>query len=71
METDKDTIQNDVVLQADEDTPTLNSHALEALKEFLAEQNRALSEPSSAAAEQLAEDDVALVSEDWRLSQFC
>ncbi|KAJ8570587.1 hypothetical protein K7X08_037559 [Anisodus acutangulus] len=67
METAKDTIQNDVVLQAnDDDIPTLSSHALEALKEFLAEQNRALAEPSSVAAE----DDVALVSEDWRLSQF-
>lgn len=67
METAKDTVQQDVVSPADDDdTPTLSSHALEALKEFLAEQSRAVAEASSAAVE----DDVALVSEDWRLSQF-
>ncbi|MCD9644049.1 hypothetical protein HAX54_032021 [Datura stramonium] len=61
------TVKPDVVLEADDgDTPTLSSHALEALKEFLAEQSRALEEASSAAAE----DEVSLVSEDWRLSQF-
>lgn len=73
METAKDTIHHDVGLEADgdDDTPALSSHALEALKEFLAEQNGALAEASSAAAvEQQAEDDVALVTEDWRLSQF-
>ncbi|XP_009767197.1 uncharacterized protein LOC107778505 [Nicotiana tabacum] len=73
METAKDTVHHDVVLEADgdDDTPALSSHALEALKEFLAEQNGALAEASSAAAvEQQAEDDVALVTEDWRLSQF-
>lgn len=68
METAKDTVHHDVVSPADDDdeAPTLSSHALEALKEFLAEQNRAVEEATSAAAE----DDVALVSEDWRLSQF-
>ncbi|XP_006339192.1 protein-lysine N-methyltransferase N6AMT2 [Solanum tuberosum] len=67
METAKDTVQHDAVLPGgDDDTPALSSHALEALKEFLAEQSRAVEEASSAAAE----DDVALVSEDWRLSQF-
>ncbi|KAF3651414.1 hypothetical protein FXO37_18007 [Capsicum annuum] len=72
METAKHTVQYDAVLPAaatanDDDTPTLSSHTLEALKEFLAEQSRAQTEAPSATA---AEDDVALVSEDWRLSQF-
>lgn len=77
METAKHTVQYDAVLPDavlpaaatanDDDTPTLSSHTLEALKEFLAEQSRAQTEAPSATA---AEDDVALVSEDWRLSQF-
>lgn len=49
-----------------EDPPTLSSQALAALREFLTEQNHSVtadysSSPSSS---------VALVSEDWRLSQF-
>lgn len=58
---------NGVREDEDDDTPMLSSHALEALKEFLAEQNQA----TAAAGE--AEDDkeeVSLVTEDWRLSQF-
>ncbi|KAF1878059.1 hypothetical protein Lal_00022768 [Lupinus albus] len=50
----------------DDDTPVLSSHALSALNEFLAEQ---LS--NSAADSDAGEtEEVALVSEDWRLSQF-
>lgn len=50
----------------DDDIPMLSSHALEALKEFLAEQNQATAAP----AEPQDEEEVALVTEDWRLSQF-
>ncbi|KAJ7971383.1 Protein-lysine N-methyltransferase [Quillaja saponaria] len=46
----------------DDDAPVLSSHALAALKEFLAEQN-----PD---AETEGDSEVVLVSEDWRLSQF-
>ena len=57
----------------DEGIPTLSAHALEALKEFLAEQNRALGTDDSAAIGSGApadEEKVELVSEDWSLSQF-
>ncbi|XP_073157527.1 uncharacterized protein [Henckelia pumila] len=50
--------------QEDDDTPMLSLQALEALKEFLAEQNRGIESTDDAAEE------VALVAEDWRLSQF-
>ncbi|KAL3532216.1 hypothetical protein ACH5RR_005737 [Cinchona calisaya] len=52
--------QSEVV--EDDDPPMLSSQALEALKEFLAEKNHSTVQESSA--------QVALVSEDWRLSQF-
>lgn len=54
---------NAVVVKDDDedDLPTLSSHALEALKEFLAEQNQDAAEDS---------EEVSLVTEDWRLSQF-
>ncbi|KAK1311282.1 hypothetical protein QJS10_CPA08g00062 [Acorus calamus] len=45
----------------DDDPPLLSSRALEALKEFLNEQSLLSSG---------AEEEVKLVSEDWRLSQF-
>ncbi|KZV36430.1 N(6)-adenine-specific DNA methyltransferase 2 [Dorcoceras hygrometricum] len=48
----------------DNDTPMLSSQALEALKVFLSEQNREIKSGEDAAEE------VALVAEDWRLSQF-
>ncbi|CAH9125107.1 unnamed protein product [Cuscuta epithymum] len=51
-----------------DDVPQLSSHALEALKEFFAEQNR-ISAAEASSVEQ-PEQEVALVSEDWRLSQF-
>lgn len=50
----------------DEDPPMLSSHALAALQELLGEQNRSL----AAHAREEPEEEVALVSEDWRLSQF-
>ncbi|KAF7818904.1 protein-lysine N-methyltransferase N6AMT2 [Senna tora] len=51
----------------DDDPPVLSSHALAALKEFLAEQNHSVADPH---VETGGVSDVALVSEDWRLSQF-
>ncbi|EPS63773.1 hypothetical protein M569_11012 [Genlisea aurea] len=54
----------DVVDDDDDDIPALSAEALAALKEYLAEQNVEL-----AAASEDAED-VELVAEDWRLSQF-
>ncbi|CAL1370900.1 unnamed protein product [Linum trigynum] len=62
------TLRHDTAVPEDDDAPTLSSHALEALKEFLAEQNR-----SGAVREEeegTGEPAVELVSEDWRLSQF-
>ncbi|CAN6719482.1 unnamed protein product [Malus baccata var. baccata] len=53
----------------DDDAPTLSLQALEALKEFLAEQSQ--SSPDTAAESQAADSTgPALISEDWRLSQF-
>ncbi|KAH0455545.1 hypothetical protein IEQ34_015577 [Dendrobium chrysotoxum] len=49
------------VMDEEDDYPTLSEHTLQALKEFLSEQ-------SSATGESL--EDVRLVAEDWRLSQF-
>lgn len=56
----------------DDDQPTLSSHALAALKEFLAEQNQFADDSRSnheiGGGE--AAPEVTLVTEDWRLSQF-
>ncbi|KGN48324.1 EEF1A lysine methyltransferase 1 [Cucumis sativus] len=53
----------------DDDPPLLSSHALAALKEFLAEQTQPSTEPHLENG--VSEDsEVALVAEDWRLSQF-
>ncbi|CAA3017070.1 -lysine N-methyltransferase N6AMT2 [Olea europaea subsp. europaea] len=61
----EETPQNDTLIDDDDDdTPMLSSQALEALKEFLAEQSRLVVEASQ------EEEEVALVAEDWRLSQF-
>ncbi|CDP10544.1 unnamed protein product [Coffea canephora] len=57
--------QNDII--EDDDAPMLSTYAIEALKEFLAEQNHSTTQESSAEVE---EEEVALVTEDWRLSQF-
>lgn len=50
----------------DDDQPTLSAQALEALREFLGEQNRA----SVGGGDGVSSTEVALVEEDWRLSQF-
>ncbi|ONH95715.1 hypothetical protein PRUPE_7G087000 [Prunus persica] len=53
----------------DNDPPSLSLQALEALKEFLAEQSQPL--PDTAAESRAADSAApALISEDWRLSQF-
>lgn len=49
--------------ESDDDEPSLSSHTLTALRQFLAEQ-----QPHSDSA--AGESEVSLVSEDWRLSQF-
>ena len=57
-----------VVDDEDDDTPTLSLETLAALKEFLAEQN---GPPVNAEPEEKEkEKEVALMTEDWRLSQF-
>ncbi|KAK8941353.1 hypothetical protein KSP39_PZI010091 [Platanthera zijinensis] len=50
-----------VVIAEEEDRPALSDHALQALKEFLSEQSSAAGGSS---------EEVRLVTEDWRLSQF-
>ncbi|KAI8562792.1 hypothetical protein RHMOL_Rhmol03G0062800 [Rhododendron molle] len=57
----------------DEDQPALSAQALEALREFLGEQNRApVADDEAAAAGNgvTSSSEVALLAEDWRLSQF-
>ncbi|KAK8968897.1 hypothetical protein KSP40_PGU003297 [Platanthera guangdongensis] len=49
------------VIAEEEDRPALSDHALQALKEFLSEQSSAAGGSS---------EEVRLVAEDWRLSQF-
>lgn len=51
----------------DDDPPVLSSQALAALKEFLAEQSHSVADSD---VETGGDSEVALVSEDWRLSQF-
>ncbi|XP_047972442.1 EEF1A lysine methyltransferase 1 [Salvia hispanica] len=61
-------VVNSVSADEEDDIPMLSSHTLEALKEFLAEQNQA-----AAAAEEAVDADgeeVSLVTENWNLSQF-
>ncbi|EXC03815.1 hypothetical protein L484_012428 [Morus notabilis] len=50
----------------DDDPPTLSSQALAALKEFLAEPSLSASDTAGGGGDST----VALVAEDWRLSQF-
>ncbi|KAA8518414.1 hypothetical protein F0562_015888 [Nyssa sinensis] len=55
----------------DGDPPMLSSQALEALKEFLSEQKRALvADDDTTVDGGGSQEEVALVAEDWRLSQF-
>ncbi|KAH6797503.1 nucleic acid binding / methyltransferase [Perilla frutescens var. hirtella] len=62
LETSTNNAFNGVREDDEDDVPMLSSHTLEALKEFLAEQNQA--------AESEDAEEVSLVTEDWRLSQF-
>ncbi|KAK6232352.1 hypothetical protein SCA6_002425 [Theobroma cacao] len=58
---------------ADDDPPALSSHALAALQEFLKEQSQSLADHETVETEgggTGSESEVALVTEDWRLSQF-
>ncbi|GKE11066.1 protein-lysine N-methyltransferase N6AMT2 [Tanacetum coccineum] len=60
------TDQQTVPVANDDDSPSLSAHTLAALKQFLSEQNTSsLSDGGATLAEE-----VALVTEDWRLSQF-
>ncbi|KAL8132180.1 hypothetical protein AgCh_007899 [Apium graveolens] len=52
--------------EEDDDPPMLSSQAIEALRELLTEQNRTIDTDTGATAV----DDVALLTEDWRMSQF-
>ncbi|XVF07454.1 hypothetical protein REPUB_Repub06bG0140100 [Reevesia pubescens] len=76
MEEELRTGKNDVVKDTDDDEPpALSSHALAALKEFLEEQSQSLAnhetvETGGGGGETGPESEVALVTEDWRLSQF-
>ncbi|XWS56125.1 hypothetical protein CRYUN_Cryun09bG0059600 [Craigia yunnanensis] len=66
--------KNDAVNDTDDDDPpALSSHALAALKEFLEEQSQSLvnhETVETGGGGTGAESEVALVTEDWRLSQF-
>ncbi|XP_010279031.1 PREDICTED: protein-lysine N-methyltransferase N6AMT2 [Nelumbo nucifera] len=66
MEAEKNERADSMVEKDDDDPPMLSSHALEALKEFLNEQHRNLVD----GVEANGSPEVALVAEDWRLSQF-
>ncbi|KAM7500023.1 hypothetical protein LguiA_024437 [Lonicera macranthoides] len=65
MEPVKDVMSHEE--EDDDDRPTLSAQALEALKELLTEQNNRLIIADGAPDE---EEEVSLLSEDWRLSQF-
>lgn len=56
----------------DDDPLVLSSQALAALQEFLADQNKTVSSTPAASSVAGGEesDEVELVTEDWRLSQF-
>jgi hypothetical protein len=58
--------QNTVNHEEDDERPMLSAQALEALRELLNEQHRTVIGDDGAAGK----DEVALLSEDWRLSQF-
>lgn len=58
----------------DDDMPRLSSHALEALREFMAETDSIHDRPGAAKVrlpeETEEEDSPCVLPEDWRLSQF-
>jgi len=72
MEEEQVKPQNDTAFtDDDDDPPTLSSHALAALKEFLQQQQPITDQTSQTDGEgSETGEKVALVAEDWRLSQF-
>lgn len=73
MEEEQVKPQNDTAFTEDDDDdpPTLSSHALAALKEFLQQQQPITDQTSQTDGEgSETGEKVALVAEDWRLSQF-
>ncbi|XVF55942.1 hypothetical protein PTKIN_Ptkin06aG0076000 [Pterospermum kingtungense] len=66
LRTHKKDVAND---SDDDDPPALSFHALAALKEFLQEQSQSLANHETVETEGEGSE-VALVTEDWRLSQF-
>ncbi|KAE8666120.1 RHOMBOID-like protein 15 [Hibiscus syriacus] len=69
MEEEHPTLKNVVVNDTGEDDPpALSFQALAALKEFLQEQIQSLANHET--EETKPESEVALLTEDWRLSQF-
>ncbi|KAL9373856.1 hypothetical protein Peur_033476 [Populus x canadensis] len=72
MEEEQVKPQNDTAFtEDDDDPPTLSSHALAALKEFLQQQQPITDQTSQTDGEgSETGEKVALVAEDWRLSQF-
>ncbi|PON82407.1 Protein-lysine N-methyltransferase Efm [Trema orientale] len=72
LPTNPNSLKNHTNLPVDEDDddpPALSSQAMAALREFLAEQSQSAAEPSNG-NEGRSDSSVALVAEDWRLSQF-
>ncbi|KAG0553352.1 hypothetical protein M758_12G004800 [Ceratodon purpureus] len=57
-------------MEEDDDVPQLSAHALAALHEFMREHSAQPAEDAVNAAEHHEGDDVTLLSEDWRMSQF-
>ncbi|XP_047318839.1 EEF1A lysine methyltransferase 1 [Impatiens glandulifera] len=56
-------------VEDDDDLPTLSSHTLEALKQFLSEQTQVQVDDDANSA-QVNDKEVSLVTENWNLSQF-
>lgn len=64
-----ETAEEKVGACADDDPPSLSAYALQALKEFLEEQGGGGGDAFGGCADGEGEE-VELVKEDWRLSQF-
>ncbi|CAK7342183.1 unnamed protein product [Dovyalis caffra] len=65
-------VEPQVFADHEDDPPVLSSHALAALKEFLQEQQQLITDQTAQTGGEGTEtgNRVALVAEDWRLSQF-
>ena len=72
MEEEQVKPQNDTVFtEDDDDPPTLSLHTLAALKEFLQQQQPITDQTAQTDGEgSETGEKVALIAEDWRLSQF-